>query len=113
MIHVSAPGKLMIAGEWAVIEGYPCIVAAINRRVHCEIEEKDSDEAIEIELKDYDVRAKALFYNDKLTIISGDNEKLKFAKAAVETALQYLRKSSTFRLLTWNESTEVKTTKGK
>ncbi len=111
MIHTSAPGKLMIAGEWAVLEGYPCIVAAVNRRVHCEIEEKSPDEAIEIELKDFDTNAKVLFANNKLTIISGDNEKLKFAKAAVETALRYIGKAKTFRLVTWNEKTEIK--KGK
>ncbi len=111
MIHTSAPGKLMIAGEWAVLEGYPCIVAAVNRRVHCQISEKDPDTAIEIELKDFGVKANALFANNKLTIISGNDEKLKFAKAAVETALQYIGKAKTFRLVTWNEKTEIK--KGK
>src|SRR3989344_638447 len=108
MIHTSAPGKLMIAGEWAVIEGYPCIVAAVNRRVHCTIEEKDPDEAIEIELKDFNLNAKALFANNRLTIISGNDEKLKYAKAAIETALQYLGKSKIFHLVTWNENTQVK-----
>ena len=108
MIHISAPGKLMIAGEWAVLEGYPCIVTAVNRRVHCQIEEKDPTESIEIELKDFSVNSKALFASNRLTIISGDNEKLKFAKAAVEIALQYVTKPKTFKLVTWNEKTEIK-----
>ena len=108
MIHVSAPGKLMLAGEWAVLEGYPCIVTAVNRRVHCQIEEKDPTESIEIELKDFNINSKALFANNRLTIISGDNEKLKFAKAAVEIALQYVTKPKTFGLVTWNEKTEIK-----
>ena len=38
MIHCSAPGKLMIAGEWAVLEGKPCIVAAVNKHVHSTVE---------------------------------------------------------------------------
>lgn len=32
-VRVSAPGKLMIAGEYAVLEGAPALVAAINRRI--------------------------------------------------------------------------------
>lgn len=31
LITVSAPGKLMILGEHAVVYGYPCIVASVNK----------------------------------------------------------------------------------
>ncbi len=33
MIQVSAPGKLMLLGEHAVVYGYPCIVTAISERM--------------------------------------------------------------------------------
>lgn len=33
MIKVSAPGKLMLLGEHAVVYGYPCIVTAISERL--------------------------------------------------------------------------------
>ena len=33
MITVSAPGKLMLMGEHAVVYGYPCIVTAISERL--------------------------------------------------------------------------------
>ena len=33
----SAPGKLLIAGEYAVLEGAPALVAAINRRARAEM----------------------------------------------------------------------------
>src|SRR3989344_4549678 len=108
MVHVSAPGKLMIAGEWAVLEGYPCIVAAVNRRAHATLEPKSSEEAIEIILKDFDERATALFHGGKLVILKGDTEKMKFAKAAVETALQYLGDARSFRLTSWNDTKDKK-----
>jgi len=33
-VHVSAPGKMMIAGEYAVLEGAEAVVAAVDRRAH-------------------------------------------------------------------------------
>ena len=36
--HASAPGKLMILGEYAVLEGHPAIVAAITRRITVTLE---------------------------------------------------------------------------
>ena len=36
MIHVTAPGKLVLLGEYAVLDGAPSIVAAVDRGVSCE-----------------------------------------------------------------------------
>jgi len=36
MIHVTAPGKLVLLGEYAVLDGAPSIVAAVDRGVCCE-----------------------------------------------------------------------------
>jgi mevalonate kinase len=33
-IHVSAPGKLMLLGEHAVVHGRPCLVTAMDSRLH-------------------------------------------------------------------------------
>ena len=38
MIHVSAPGKLMIAGEYAVLHGHAALVAAVDRRARLTLE---------------------------------------------------------------------------
>lgn len=38
---ISAPGKLMIAGEYAVLEGQPAIVAAVNRKLFCTLKPAD------------------------------------------------------------------------
>ncbi|OGK15620.1 mevalonate kinase [Candidatus Roizmanbacteria bacterium RIFCSPLOWO2_02_FULL_37_19] len=42
LIKVSAPGKLMLLGEHAVVYGHPCIVTAVNKRVHAYVEHIDS-----------------------------------------------------------------------
>ncbi len=39
MIKVSAPGKLMLMGEHAVVYGYPCLVTAVNKRLTVALEE--------------------------------------------------------------------------
>ncbi|MCY3839610.1 MAG: hypothetical protein OXH09_13335 [Gammaproteobacteria bacterium] len=42
MIEASAPGKLVISGEYAVLTGAPALVAAVDRRVTCTLAPKDS-----------------------------------------------------------------------
>src|SRR3989344_3675176 len=37
-VKVSAPGKLMLLGEHAVVYGYPCIVTAVDKRLYVEVE---------------------------------------------------------------------------
>lgn len=38
-IRVSAPGKIILSGEHAVVYGYPAILAAVDRRLTVEVEE--------------------------------------------------------------------------
>ena len=42
MIEASAPGKLVISGEYAVLAGAPALVAAVDRRVTCTLTPKDA-----------------------------------------------------------------------
>ena len=42
MIEASAPGKLVISGEYAVLTGAPALVAAVDRRVTCTLSPRDS-----------------------------------------------------------------------
>ena len=42
-VKVSAPGKVILSGEHAVVYGYPEILSAIDRRLSVEIEETGSD----------------------------------------------------------------------
>jgi phosphomevalonate kinase len=41
-IRTSAPGKLFLTGEYAVLAGAPAILTAVDRRVHVTVEESDS-----------------------------------------------------------------------
>ncbi len=53
-IKASAPGKLMLFGEHAVVYGYPCIVTAVNKRLYVEAEIIDGkeDEIIALQVKE-------------------------------------------------------------
>jgi phosphomevalonate kinase len=43
-IEASAPGKLVLVGEYAVLEGAPALVMAVDRRAHVLLEDCDGDE---------------------------------------------------------------------
>lgn len=53
-IKVSAPGKLMLLGEHAVVYGYPCLVTAVDKRLYVEVElvNKEEDEIIAPQVKE-------------------------------------------------------------
>ena len=53
-IKVSAPGKLMLLGEHAVVYGYPCIVTAVDKRLYVEAEiiNQKADEIITPQVKE-------------------------------------------------------------
>jgi phosphomevalonate kinase len=53
MTTIAAPGKLMIAGEYAVLDGAPAIVLAVDRGVRCDIAVSDH---LHIETPDGDDR---------------------------------------------------------
>ncbi len=42
-VSTSAPGKVVIAGEYAVLDGAPAICMAVNRRAHVSIATSDND----------------------------------------------------------------------
>ena len=44
----SAPGKLMLFGEYAVLEGYPSLAMCLNRRIACEVAFVPGGDALEV-----------------------------------------------------------------
>lgn len=112
MVKVSAPGKLVIAGEWSVLErNNSCIVAAVNKRIFAEAKESN-DELIHLTIDDFgihDLKAefdgKELVFKDSL-----DEEKkqhLKFTKSAIETFCKYHKDFKKFGLRVSGKETKI------
>jgi len=108
LIRTSAPLKLIIAGEWAVLElRNSAVVAAIKNRFFCEIEPNPHQE-IEISLLDFNINnITANYKNDKL-IFNQDlsetaKEHLKIIKFTIETALFLLEEFKPFKIKTWTD----------
>ena len=53
-VTVSAPGKLMLFGEHAVVYNRPCLVTAVDQRMRATVELLDSSD-FELEAPDVDV----------------------------------------------------------
>ncbi|MEK9143698.1 MAG: mevalonate kinase [Patescibacteria group bacterium] len=85
MIKVSAPGKLMLLGEHAVVYGYPCIATAVDQRMKAKVTALN-EPTFELEAADVDVHE----YKKPLTEIGiGDIPKgAKFVEIALQNFLQ-------------------------
>jgi len=93
MIEVSAPGKLILAGEWSVLEkGNPGIVTAVNRRIHVALEESESIRATAVDFHIHDIGGE--LEGDRFRwqgdLTDDQEKKLLFMRGAIEAALQYL-----------------------
>ncbi|MBU5678631.1 MAG: phosphomevalonate kinase [Candidatus Aenigmatarchaeota archaeon] len=114
---ISAPGKLFIAGEWAILElGNPGIVASIDKRVYVELDKiNNKKEKNKILLTFEEIGTKnieARFEDNELKIFSKvkkeTKEYMKFVKAAIEIALLYIREFKPFKIRTWGKGTSIK-----
>ena len=85
-VTVSAPGKLMLSGEWSVLEGAPCIVLAVSRKVYATAREAPKTS---ITLHDFNITTGAEISKAEVKFAK-DDPKLGFTKHAIGTALQYL-----------------------
>src|SRR3989338_6960126 len=95
MLEYSAPGKLFISGEWAILEvGNYGLVAAINNRVHVSIEPSDKMRVTAEEFKIHDAKA---VYEDGKVSFSGLDVKsraaMKLIGEALSVSLRYLEDS--------------------
>lgn len=80
-ITVSAPGKLMLFGEHAVIYNHPCIVTAVGQRMMATVE-KTNDQLLYIDAPDVEVKN---YSKDITKIGKGEMPKgVRFIEKAVE-----------------------------
>ncbi len=88
-ITVSAPGKLMLFGEHAVVYGRPCLVTAVNQRIRLTIEEIDSQDFL-LDAPDVGIAS----YKKPLRKIGiGDMPKgVKFVEVAIKSVLSAVKK---------------------
>jgi phosphomevalonate kinase len=109
MITISAPGKLMLSGEWSILErNTRCIVLAVQQRVYATIQDS---ERISVRLKDFNIESKAEIKNNSV-IFEKEDSKLIFTRYAIDTAIKYLRSLNrpikNFHLDTWGEINMVR-----
>jgi len=81
----SAPGKLVILGEYAVLEGFKAVSMAVNRRVYCERTKNNKITVSGLNSKQLNVFVKL----NKAIITGPDKYKFKLAQQLFNTALAH------------------------
>lgn len=93
-ILASAPGKLVLTGEYAVLEpGEPAVAVAVERRLNARVVPAPafSFSSESLAMKDQ----KVAYEHGTWSVEAGPAPRLHFAKAAVNTTLSYLRETGT------------------
>ncbi|MFD1412223.1 phosphomevalonate kinase [Oceanobacillus jeddahense] len=87
-ITVKVPGKLMIAGEFAVLEPYQDLaVMAVNRFVYATISEADSHQ---LTLSDFSLHNVPWTWHETDIHIESDDARLSFVKEALRITYRYM-----------------------
>lgn len=91
MVLVSAPGKVTLFGEHAVVYGEPAIAVAIDRRVRVRAERRD-DGTVRVEARDLVLAGfKALFTPNGSVVLEGESSKVLSALSYVKRAVEVVR----------------------
>ncbi len=90
--HYSAPGKLFISGEWAILEvGNYGLVAAVNNRVHVSLD--DNDHGISITAEEFGAHDVHAIYENQKIVIDADEKlqaTLKLLGESIAISLRFL-----------------------
>lgn len=88
-ITIKTPGKLMVAGEFAVLEkGYPLIVMAVDRYVYTTIEDSST---YTFTSENFGLHNLTWDFNGTRVIFDEYSPRLKFVTSALTTVLTYLK----------------------
>ncbi|HIH16319.1 MAG TPA: phosphomevalonate kinase [Candidatus Diapherotrites archaeon] len=89
---MKAPGKLMVSGEYSVLEGAPCVAAAVDKYVECWVRPwkglRFKSKSLGLDWVEAGFDGKTLKWKKPLSPEEGG--KLRFAEKALEAVLQYL-----------------------
>lgn len=113
LIKIRAPGKLMLVGEWAVLEpDKPCIVMSVDKYVECTIEEANSSSILCPRLDRLDFRYESGKVKFRRLITPGEKEKLIFAKTTIEIFMKFMEENAnpinSFNITTTSHNTTIK-----
>ena len=110
-LTVKVPGKLMVAGEFAVLEpNYPLVAMAVNRFVYAKVRKTKKNH---ISLPDIDVANTGWSFNGKNVRINTKSYRTSFVQTAMSIALRYLTEQNVnltpFSLVVHSELDDKKT----
>jgi len=97
MVLVEAPGKLLLSGEWSILEkGASCIILAVDANSSVKIAE---GEGIFISSKRFGIKKINCVFNGKQLEMPSASQKqkhiLRFVRGAIEICLKYLKENKT------------------
>src|SRR5690625_1278852 len=88
-LTVKVPGKLMVAGEFSVLEPYyHAVVTAVNRFVYATVENSST---CQLTLENFNLRNLSWTYEQNDVHIENADARTRFVKDAMMIALQYLK----------------------
>lgn len=113
-IYIKTPGKLFVAGEYAVVEkGYSAIITAVDCFIHLTIKETTKDYG-EIFSKGFTVTPAKWNRSRNRFWLKKQNYRLKYVRSAIHTTERYLYEQRIpLRLFDMDISSELNNEKGK
>lgn len=111
LIETSAPGKLMICGEWSIlVPGNSCLVAAVDQQVHVRLQLSNKMFARLVQV-DSGLNVEVPIVNGALQFES-DSGDFSFLRSAVELCFRYFEKYYGFELETRADSLKIDSPSG-
>lgn len=113
-IYVKTPGKLFVAGEYAVVEkGYSAVITAVDTFIHLTIKETEKDYGL-VFSKGFTVEPAKWSRSRNRFWLKKQNYRLKYIRSAIHTTERYLYEQRIpLRLFDLEISSELNTEKGK
>lgn len=91
-IRIKTPGKLMVAGEFAVLEPYhQLIVTAVDRFLYTTIQDS---KIFEVHIENYKLFHQRFHFDGREAKFEKEGKAIRFVKSALTTTLTYLREKN-------------------